>query len=133
MQFQVSTDYALRILHYLHENNETLSTAMTISQAVGVTYPFFIKIATQLKKKGLLSAVQGRNGGYFLGRPAEEISLYDVFWSIEGDLALSRCLHDDKFCSRVEPEKCKFHHFFQGLQEQVIDALRQRNIADFAH
>jgi len=133
MQLQVSTDYAIRILHYLHINKEDLSTAMTISQSIGITYPFFIKIANQLKKKGLLSAVQGRNGGYRLARSAAEISIYDVFWAIEGDLTLNRCLHDDRFCNRMEPEDCKFHHFFQGLQDQVVDALSQKNIAEFVH
>ncbi|MCL2843516.1 MAG: Rrf2 family transcriptional regulator [Oscillospiraceae bacterium] len=133
MRLQVSTDYAIRILHYLHVHRKDLSTAMTISQSIGITYPFFIKIANQLKKKGLLKAIQGRNGGYHLARPGEEISLYDVFWSIEGDLALNRCLHDDKFCSRTEPENCEFHHYFQELQEQVIGALSGKTIADFAH
>ena len=133
MRLQVSTDYAIRILHFLHANQEGLSTAMTISQSIGITYPFFIKIANQLKKKGLLNAVQGRNGGYCLARPGEEISLYDVFWSIEGDLILNRCLQDDKFCSRVKPENCGFHSYFQELQDKLIDALSGKSIADFVH
>ncbi|MCL2842777.1 MAG: Rrf2 family transcriptional regulator [Oscillospiraceae bacterium] len=133
MRLQVSTDYAIRILHYLHVHREDSSTAMAISQSIGITYPFFIKIANQLKRKGLLKAIQGRKGGYYLARPGEEISLYDVFWSIEGDLALNRCLLEDKFCSSMNPDECEFCGYFQELQEQVIGALSGKTIADFAH
>jgi len=133
MRIQVSTDYAIRILYYLHANQGELSTAMTISQSIGITYPFFIKIANQLKRKGLLQAIQGRNGGYHLARPGEEISLYDVFWSIEGDLTLNRCLKNDNFCNRIDPEDCDFHQYFKELQDQVIGVLRGKSIADFSH
>jgi len=133
MQVQISTDYAIRILQYLHKNNEDLPTAMTISQAIGITYPFFIKIANQLKQKGLLSAVQGRNGGYRLARPADEISVYDVFLSIEGDLQINRCLQQDNHCTRGLPKDCTLHGFFRNLQNAIISDMQDKHISDFAH
>ena len=131
MQVQISTDYAIRILQYLHKHRDDLPTAMTISQAVGITYPFFIKIANQLKQRGLLSAVQGRNGGYRLGRPAHEISVYDVFHSIEGDLQINRCLKEDKHCNRGARDDCRLHKFFHGLQEKIIEDMANKYIIDF--
>ena len=133
MQVQISTDYAIRILQYLHKHKEDLPTAMTISQSIGITYPFFIKIANQLKQKGLLSAVQGRNGGYRLARPAHQISVYDVFHSIEGDLQINRCLQPDTHCSRGEGvrDECHLHKFFHGLQERIIEDMTQKNISEF--
>ena len=135
MQVQISTDYAIRILQYLHKHKEELPTAMTISQSIGITYPFFIKIANQLKQKGLLSAVQGRNGGYRLARCAHEISVYDVFLAIEGDLQINRCLQPGQQCSRGEGvrEECKLHKFFHGLQEKIIADMVEQNVADFVH
>jgi len=133
MQLQISTDYAVRILQYLHKHKEDLPTAMTISQSIGITYPFFIKIANQLKQKGLLSAVQGRNGGYRLARSAEDISLYDVFLSIEGELQINRCLHPDQNCTKGEIASCKLHNFLRSLQNKVIDEMTGQSIADFVH
>ena len=133
MQVQISTDYAIRILQYLHKHKEDLPTAMTISQSIGITYPFFIKIANQLKQKGLLSAVQGRNGGYRLARPAHQISVYDVFLSIEGDLQINRCLQADQHCSRGARDDCKLHKFFHRLQEKIIEDMSGQNVADFVH
>lgn len=131
MQVQISTDYAIRILKYLHKHKEDLPTAMTISQSIGITYPFFIKIANQLKQKGLLSAVQGRNGGYRLARPADKISVYDVFLSIEGDLKINRCLQVDGHCTRGAREDCHLHTFFHGLQEKIIADMSSKNISEF--
>ena len=135
MQVQISTDYAIRILQYLHRHKEDLPTAMTISQSIGITYPFFIKIANQLKQKGLLSAVQGRNGGYRLARPAHQISIYDVFLSIEGTLQINRCLQEGQHCSRGESarDSCHLHGFFRDLQGKLIEEMSNKNIADFAH
>jgi len=131
MQVQISTDYAIRILQYLHRHKEDLPTAMTISQSIGITYSFFIKIANQLKQQGLLSAVQGRNGGYRLARPAHQISVYDVFLSIEGALQINRCLQEDQHCSRGAREDCHLHKFFHSLQETLIEEMSSKNIADF--
>jgi len=133
MQLQISTDYAVRILQYLHKHKDDLPTAMTISQSIGITYPFFIKIANQLKQKGLLSAVQGRNGGYRLARPAQQISLYDVFLSIEGELQINRCLQAESQCSRGEIHECRLHSFLRSLQDKVIEEMSSRSIEDFAH
>ena len=132
MQFQMSTDYAVRILSYLHLHKDELSTANGISKAVGVTYPFFIKIANRLKNEGLLEAVQGRKGGYKLARSAAEISLYDVVMAMEGKLQINRCLKDDKFCSRGDPGDCPVHDFMQDLQGKIIADLSRVHIAELS-
>ena len=132
MKLQISTDYAVRILQYLHENSESLNTGSTIAEAVGVPYPFFIKIANQLKRQNLIYSIQGRTGGYFLMKPAEEISLYDVFRSIEGELILSHCFNGQR-CSKQQAGKgCKFHGVLKDMQEMMISELARQSIADIA-
>jgi len=131
MKIQVSTDYAVRILQHLHQSSGELHTASSIAEAIGITYPFFIKIANQLKKRKLIDSVQGRNGGYFLGKPAEEISLYDVFLSIEGELVVSHCLSGQP-CTKGKHKDCKLHNVFRAVQGKVINELSSQTIADLA-
>ena len=135
MKFQISTDYAIRILQYLHmvqTEGDPLQTAMTISHATGLTYPFFIKLANQMKKHGLVDAVQGRNGGYVLGKPAGEISVYDVVVATDGEMKLNRCLNnkEDVPCTKGAKEHCGLRKFFGGVQESVIEKLKAQSIAD---
>ena len=131
MQFQVSTDYAIRIVQYLHIHRTQLPTAKTISQSIGVTYSFFLKIANQLKLHGLVDTVQGRNGGYMLAKPAAEISLYDIYFAIEGELQINRCLKGDQYCSRDAVGDCPVHDYLLVLQNDLIALLSSKYISDF--
>ena len=132
MKMQTSTEYAIQILLHLHQNQGELHTAMNIAEAVGITYPNFIRIANKLRKQGLVQTVQGRSGGQTLGRSAHEIRLYDVFFAIEGDLQINRCLEDDQFCSRGNPEDCDVHAFLRTLQGKMIGEMSEQTIADLA-
>lgn len=130
MQFQVSTDYAIRIVYYLSKHQDDLPTAMTIAEKMGITYPFFIKVANRLKQKGLINAVQGRNGGYYLGRPPEDISLYDIVVVMEGHIKINRCLEDEGLCSRDAIGWCSFYDIFLEIQNELIQRLSAVYIAD---
>ena len=129
MQFQRSTDYAIRILHYLN-SHEPLSTASTIAEAIGISYPKFIEIATQLRKHGMLSSEQGRNGGYRLAKSASKISLYDVFLAIEGEATASHCLEDEEQCGWSRGPNCAIRAYFRQTQEATVRWLSGRYIAD---
>lgn len=123
MQLQISTDYAIRIIHCLANHPDDLPTAMTIAEQMGITYPFFIKVANRLKHSGFICAVQGRNGGYYLGRPCDKISLYDIISAMEGDITINRCLHEDCYCSRGAVKECLVHDVLLDIQNELINRL----------
>jgi len=130
MKIQSATDYAIRILQYLHMNKEDICAAATIAAAIGITYPRFTKIASQLKKDGLLYAEQGRKGGYRLGIPANLISVYDVFLCIEGELSLSRCFQADYICKQGDLSHCRLRNLFGDMQTHLIEQMAQQTIED---
>ena len=99
---------------------------MEIADAVGITYPFFIKIANRLKKHEFLQSVQGRNGGYVLGKCAHKISLYDVFLCIEGNLQISSSTQ------RAERSDCKLSKAWYRLQNKIIEEMSSQYITDLA-
>ena len=130
MRFQRATDYAIRILCYLHEHNNQLSTAADLSEKLGISYLYFMKVTGYLKQAGLLKSVQGCNGGYQLAKRAEQISLYDVVRVIEGEIIINRCLEHDGFCSRGATDYCLVHKFFESFQQGMVDVLKTRHISD---
>ena len=132
MQFQVSTKYAIRILQYLHLHSKELSSASTISNSIGVAYPFVNKIAGSLKRHGLLTTVQGRHGGYKLARPAVEISVYDIFLAIEGELQIVSCLKNEQCCNQGTADKCAAHDYLLTLQDDVVALLSRKYVADLS-
>jgi len=129
MKLQVTTEYAIQILQYLHEN-PGLWTAHELVSATGITYPFFVKIANRLAKAGLLEAVQGRNGGYQLKKSAKEISIYDVVVCIEGGPKISRCMEGGTPCAEEEKRHCSVNQFFCNLHHIVVVQMSEQKIAN---
>ena len=130
MQFQLATDYAIRILSYLHRQNNQLATAVEMSEKLGITYLYFMKIIGKLRHAGLVQSVQGCNGGYRLACNADHISFYDVVRVMEGELNINRCLADHAACSKHSAPHCKMHQFFRTLQDDMIVSLKGKSIAE---
>ncbi|MCL2588005.1 MAG: Rrf2 family transcriptional regulator [Oscillospiraceae bacterium] len=133
MKVQISTDYAIRVLQYLHLKElagDPQQTAVAISQETGITYPFFIKIASLLKRANILAAVQGRNGGYALGRPASKITIHDVFLAIEGELQINRCFQHHAPCNNGPKKRCELRHFFTRIQDSIVQEMKSVSIQD---
>ena len=130
MQFYVSTDLAIRILRHLSNHSGELQTAETISKAIGTTYHFFIKISRQLRKHGLIVTTRGQRGGFALGKPPYEISVYDVFLAIEGELKLNKCLKVGQRCEHGDSVDCDIYDFMLGLQDNMIKEMSNRYLAE---
>ena len=130
MKFEPSTDYAIRILRLLYIRNGKMLTAAEIAQEIGITPPSFSHIANQLRRAGILKTIQGRGGGFVLGKPANEISIHDVFVCMEGDLKINHCLETGKLCTHGEQVKCKVHDILYGIQDDLVKKLSNVFIAD---
>ncbi len=61
-----------------------------LSQAQDIPLKFLENILGELKHAGLVRSQRGAEGGYWLGRPPEEISIADVIRAVEGPLASVR-------------------------------------------
>ena len=130
MQLRAFTEYAIRILRHLDVHGPERRSALEIAKELGIPYSNFAQVAVKLRQAGLLTSVQGRTGGYQLGRPAREISVYDVFRCIEGDLQISRYLLKEAQSDSDKPGDQKTQAFLQNLQNKMIAELSDKSIAD---
>ena len=88
MRISVKVDYAVRAMAQLAAagTNESVK-ADTISRAQDIPLKFLLGILSDLKRAHLLRSQRGAEGGYWLARPASDISLADVIRAIDGPLA----------------------------------------------
>jgi len=89
-------------------------TADQLAQAQGIPPKFLESILLQLRRGGVVNAQRGPDGGYWLARPATDISLADVIRVIDGPLANVR---------GQRPETVGYQGTARALQEVWI-ALR---------
>src|SRR6201981_1747216 len=61
-----------------------------LASAQGIPPQFLVDILTNLRTDRLVRSHRGRDGGYELARPGDEISIADVLRSIDGPLASVR-------------------------------------------
>lgn len=97
-------------------------TAERLASAQDIPLKFLESILLQLRRGGIVSSQRGPEGGYWLARPPEEISLAEVIRIIDGPLANIR---------GQRPENLGYQGAAAALQEVWI-ALRasEREILD---
>jgi Rrf2 family protein len=95
VQVNAKVDYALRALSELADAHPGPMKAEAIARAQGIPPKFLENILLELRHAGIVLSQRGAEGGYRLGRPAEEISLADVIRVVDGPLANVRGLRPE--------------------------------------
>ena len=128
MQLKLSTDYAIRIVLYLAEKQQTANSE-EISARMGIPQSVVATLATPLQRAGILTTVRGVGGGFTLCRRPEDISLHEIINLMEGTTRINRCLEPDGYCSRKGTASCSAHRFFLREQEKLERSFREMTIA----
>lgn len=89
-------DYALRAMTEIAAADPNRIKAERIARAQRIPLKFVENILITLKHAGIVNAMRGASGGYWLARPADEITLADVIRAVEGPLANVRGMRPDQ-------------------------------------
>ncbi|GMW03845.1 MAG: hypothetical protein AMXMBFR84_49790 [Candidatus Hydrogenedentota bacterium] len=86
MNISSRCEYACRAMVELsaHEQNVQPLPATIIAERRAIPEKYLVHILLQLKRAGLVRSVRGAQGGYFLARAADQITLFDVVRAIDG-------------------------------------------------
>ncbi len=131
MRISVKVDYAVRAMIQLAAvgSNEPVK-ADTIARAQDIPLKFLLGILSDLKRGHLLRSQRGAEGGYWLARPAEEISLADVIRAIDGPLAN---VHDTSLASLTYPGPAEpLRVVWMAVRTSLRSVLEVVTVADVA-
>jgi Rrf2 family protein len=91
MRISAKVDYAVRAAVQLAAaGGERPTKGDAIARAQGIPVKFLENILSDLRHAGLVRSQRGADGGYWLNRPASEISVADIIRAVEGPLASVR-------------------------------------------
>ena len=90
MRVSAKADYAVRAAVELAAADSPPVKSEVISQAQDIPPKFLENILGELRHAGIVRSQRGTEGGYWLARPADEITLADVMRAVEGPLASVR-------------------------------------------
>ena len=104
-----------------------------IAQTSRVPKKFLEQILLDLKRRGMVYSVRGRQGGYALSRRPDQISLAEVIRTIDGPLALSPCASRTAYrkCSDCSDEgRCRMRQVLIDVRDATAAILENRTLAD---
>jgi Rrf2 family protein len=90
VQISAKSDYAIRAMIELAAQGGGPVKGDRLAAAQDIPSKFLEAILAQLRQSGLLQSRRGAEGGYWLARPATDISLADIVRAVDGPLASVR-------------------------------------------
>lgn len=127
MNFSKTTSYALSALSYLSDNEGDKYSAKQLHEILEIPWPYLRQLLTSLSKTGFIVSVQGRKGGFYLQRSAEEISLADIVDSVEGLDVLGTCIMGFNKCPF--DHTCAMHETWEQTRESILKVLKNTTLA----
>jgi Rrf2 family protein len=126
-----SEEYGLRLVMRLASEGGRL-TIRELADSEQLPEPTVAKVIGRLRLSGVVSAERGRNGGYSLTTPAEEITIARV---VE---AFDERVYDPAFCDRMSPGEnacahntsCGLRPVWRGLTSVIGEFLAGITVAD---
>ncbi len=102
-------------------------TLADISENQGISLSYLEQLFAALRGKGLVRGVRGPGGGYYLGRPADEISIADVICAVDEWVEFTRC---NPRPSSADTQRGMTHSLWDDLSQQIYDFLTKITLAD---
>jgi Rrf2 family protein len=111
MRVSAKADYAVRAAAELAAADEGPVKGNDLATAQDIPLQFLEHILLELKHAGIVRARRGAKGGYWLARPADEVTIADVVRAVEGPIA---------HVQSTPPESIEYRGNSEHLQEVWI-------------
>jgi Rrf2 family protein len=130
MRVSAKVDYALRAALELAAAGRGPTKGEQIAQAQDIPLKFLENILLELRHGGLVQSQRGAEGGYWLGRPPEEIKLADVIRAVEGPLANVRGSRPETV--EYEGPAARLQDVWIAMRANLRAVLEELTLADVA-
>jgi len=138
MKLSKRGEYGLRAMIDLatslqgHSDNGEVVQIKEIAQRQKIPAKFLEQILLTLKNAGLLHSRMGAGGGYYLGKPADEISLGHIVRVLDGPLAPIRCVSQMAYesCGCPDEQNCGLRLVMLDVRNAISDILDNTTLAE---
>ena len=128
MRVSAKADYAIRAVVELAAAREVPVKGERIATAQGIPPNFLENILADLRNGGIVTSRRGAEGGYWLARPADEITLADVIRAVDGPLAAVRGVRSEQVS--YEGSATSLRDVWVAVRASLRRVLERVTIAD---
>ncbi len=114
------------------DSAHSLVQVRELAEREKIPVKFLEQILLGLKNAGILHSRLGVGGGYYLARPADEITLGQIVRTLDGTLAPIRCVSKIAYerCVCPDEETCGLRLVMLDVRNAIADILDQTTLAD---
>ena len=121
MKISKKAYYGLRAVLALAQTEQPLSIH-ALAEAENLPGDYLEKILQDLRKAGLVEAKKGTTGGYFLARPAEMITTWDILQILDGPIKTFVPPIKGKLPC-FQPSHCQTNEVWRTLEAEIEQSL----------
>lgn len=142
IHFSKKEDYAIILINKLAQNyNKRLVPLSEVANEYKISVLFLRNLAGQLRKKQIINAVEGKNGGYSLAKDPSRLTIGEILSVFSKKPMLDCCPLDslpaDRHGIKVKKIKCakedicKPGFIWRKLNQQFIEKIYNLNLVEF--
>jgi Rrf2 family protein len=137
--FSSKAEYGVRLMVELGRQTPEQPTSLkAIAEAERLPLAYLEQVVARLKKAGLVMSARGAHGGYWLARPAEQITMDEVVQALEGAIAPMECFLTDTtervLCSHSHEtgaeQHCATKLLWMRVQGGIARSLQTTTLAE---
>ncbi|MFP8487733.1 RrF2 family transcriptional regulator [Gracilimonas sp. Q87] len=122
------SQYAISaIIAISKQSGDGAVSASSLSKSLNCPTAYLSQVLAKLKEPGILKSQRGLNGGVYLAKPIDQITMMDVISAIDGTEFFDKCFMGIEGCGHVEP--CPFHEFWSAERKKIENWLRKTTFA----
>ena len=138
MKISTKGRYGLRILIDLATHDpEKPRMLKDIAHSQQISEKYISRLVINLRRAKLICSVRGVNGGFYLAKLPDQITLLDILETMEGPISVVDCVRSPEKCKRQTlcPARAIWMELNDGIREltskitldDILNAYRQHN------
>jgi len=135
MRLSTRGRYALRAMIDLALHADGPVSRSDIAERQEISAHYIEQLFVKLRRARLIDSVKGPGGGYTLAQSADQIRAGDIIRTVEGPIALVRCVAPQQEAGCHRAESCITHLLWKKLSDKVagvLDSVTLKDLCDQA-
>lgn len=130
MKLSAKVRYAVKILVDIALEKEKPLTISSIAKRENISNNYLRQLVMLMVQEGILKTLRGKNGGVFLAKEPKDITVYELYRLLEGELFISDCLKPIVHCESSHNKPCFISDIWNQVNKAVIQVLNTMTLAD---
>ncbi len=127
---------AIHICIYLDYSNDQLVSSQTLAESVKTNPVVIRRLIGQLRKQGIVGSVAGAKGGFYLAKPVDQLTLWDIYLVVRDDEFFNKpkvnpdCVVSSNLAVLVDDVYSESEHSMKNSMEKVTVAQLTDKLSD---